>query len=321
LHTVDSATALLNSPRAFPSRISIPPTSNRHFSSLARRLGRIFAHAFFHHREIFEQAEAESSLYARFLALTSRFDLVPPEFLVIPPRLHPEDAASEHVEPPRLLAAAIEPHPPSLEKEPSPEPRKSRNRTDTMVFSEAYSYAEDLVKSDSGELAPPAAESEPELEQGQDQDPEPEPVPELEEGSVAAVTPEAQAPNVLAPMEVEDSGVPIPTHEPAVEEGLHPSSASLPEALVDPALARGPSEDTPPHDAEAKDDAPESRDVTEHQEASGEGAEDTTGEASSGRPAEHDGEEADVTDEPLHEEAAGEGLGEPSDDVPEETDS
>ncbi|TFY82893.1 hypothetical protein EWM64_g1107, partial [Hericium alpestre] len=74
LHTVDSATALLNSPRAFPSRISIPPTSLRHFNSLARRLGRIFAHAYFHHREIFEQCEAESSLYARFLALTSKFD-------------------------------------------------------------------------------------------------------------------------------------------------------------------------------------------------------------------------------------------------------
>ncbi|PPQ71578.1 hypothetical protein CVT24_006433 [Panaeolus cyanescens] len=84
LHTVDSATALLNSPRTFPSRLQIPQTSHRHFSSLARRLGRIFAHAYFHHREAFEQAEAESSLYARFLALTSKFDLVPSEFLVIP---------------------------------------------------------------------------------------------------------------------------------------------------------------------------------------------------------------------------------------------
>ncbi|KAI0072065.1 Mob1/phocein [Panus rudis PR-1116 ss-1] len=87
LHTLDSATALLNSPRAFPSRLSIPPTSHRHFSSLARRLGRIFAHAYYHHRETFEQAEAESSLYARFLALTSKFDLVPSEFLLIPPRV------------------------------------------------------------------------------------------------------------------------------------------------------------------------------------------------------------------------------------------
>ncbi|KAJ7129051.1 Mob1/phocein [Mycena filopes] len=90
LHTLDSATALLNSPRAFPSRLQIPPASHRHFTSLARRLGRIFAHAYFHHREEFEQAEAESALYARFLALTERFDLVPADFLVIPPRVHTE---------------------------------------------------------------------------------------------------------------------------------------------------------------------------------------------------------------------------------------
>ncbi|KAJ7135823.1 Mob1/phocein [Mycena epipterygia] len=101
LHTLDSATALLNSPRAFPSRLQIPPASHRHFTSLARRLGRIFAHAYFHHREEFEQAEAESSLYARFLALTEKFDLVPADFLVIPPRATPE------APPPTLLGAAL----------------------------------------------------------------------------------------------------------------------------------------------------------------------------------------------------------------------
>ncbi|GLB38935.1 putative mob1 phocein [Lyophyllum shimeji] len=121
LHTLDSATALLNTPRAFPSRLQIPQTSHRHFSSLARRLGRIFAHAYFHHREAFEQAEAESSLYARFLALTSKFDLVPAEFLVIPARTvpldedeRPREREGEHrkeveVQPPRLLAAAVDP--------------------------------------------------------------------------------------------------------------------------------------------------------------------------------------------------------------------
>ena len=63
LYSVDSATALLNSPRTFPSRknkapsvfthtytfflprLQIPVTSHRHFFSLARRLGRIFTHA------------------------------------------------------------------------------------------------------------------------------------------------------------------------------------------------------------------------------------------------------------------------------------
>ena len=64
--------------------MQIPQTSHRQFVSLARRLGRILAHTYYSHREIFEQAEAESSLYARFLALTSKFDLVPAEFLVIP---------------------------------------------------------------------------------------------------------------------------------------------------------------------------------------------------------------------------------------------
>ncbi|KAF7761868.1 hypothetical protein Agabi119p4_9860 [Agaricus bisporus var. burnettii] len=97
LHTLDSATALLNSPRAFPSRLQIPPSSHRHFSSLARRLGRIFAHAYYHHREAFEQAEAESSLYARFLSLTSKYDLVPSEFLVIPsPSDETEDGEGGH---------------------------------------------------------------------------------------------------------------------------------------------------------------------------------------------------------------------------------
>ncbi|KAH6908762.1 mps one binder kinase activator-like 4 [Coprinopsis sp. MPI-PUGE-AT-0042] len=198
LHTLDSATALLNSPRAFPSRIQIPETSQRHFASLARRLGRIFAHAYFHHREAFEQAEAESSLYSRFLALASKFDLVPAEFLPIPPdafyasaddgeERHPRNApppkllaagtlsqlsseadgeqrqqeqqeqlksilqdsqeptsSSLHLEPPR--DANSSPNPPGLAPEASPR-RAGRNRTDTMVFSdaEAQSFAEQLT--------------------------------------------------------------------------------------------------------------------------------------------------------------------------------
>ncbi|KIM76168.1 hypothetical protein PILCRDRAFT_826518, partial [Piloderma croceum F 1598] len=193
LHTLDSATALLNSPRAFPSRLSIPQASHRHFSSLARRLGRIFAHAYFHHREAFEQAEVESSLYARFLALTSKFDLVPSEFLVIPNP--PSDGSGRgrdiEVEPPRLLAASVDHQrgmqqnhkqdhqqvepggdlgvgewekasergksPPGLSGGVSPRgdqsPRKyGRNRTDTMVFSEAFNVAEELTKGIEGEL-------------------------------------------------------------------------------------------------------------------------------------------------------------------------
>ncbi|CAE6489100.1 unnamed protein product [Rhizoctonia solani] len=99
VHTLDSATALLNSTRVFPSRLSVPQSSYRHFSSLARRLSRIFAHAYYHHRELFSQAEAESSLYARFLALSQQHSLVPAELLVIPSEsfeLNPSNDRSHH---------------------------------------------------------------------------------------------------------------------------------------------------------------------------------------------------------------------------------
>ncbi|GBE87574.1 hypothetical protein SCP_1102510 [Sparassis crispa] len=198
LHTLDGATALLNSPRAFPSRLSIPPASHRHFSSLARRLSRIFAHAYFHHRAAFAQAEAESALYARFLALTARFNLVPVEFLVVPQRFasyvngtdddDDEEARNKEAEPPRLLGAAVDPRnfrellarraesesgdagpgatlgPGNLvenaegrEASPAGPRRIGRNRTDTMVHSEAASVIEELGKGEP-EVAPEAIE-------------------------------------------------------------------------------------------------------------------------------------------------------------------
>ncbi|CAH7690302.1 Mob1/phocein [Phakopsora pachyrhizi] len=84
VHTLDGATALLNSARYFPSRLQIPGSSIKHFTSIARRLYRILAHAWFHHRELFEQCETETSLYARFLGLTDEFGLIAEDLLVIP---------------------------------------------------------------------------------------------------------------------------------------------------------------------------------------------------------------------------------------------
>ncbi|KAG1356154.1 hypothetical protein G6F63_000708 [Rhizopus arrhizus] len=61
IHTLDGATVLLNNSKYFPSRISIPEPSLKHFQSVARRLYRIFAHAYFHHREIYEFFEVRSN--------------------------------------------------------------------------------------------------------------------------------------------------------------------------------------------------------------------------------------------------------------------
>ncbi|KAL1753973.1 Mob1/phocein [Schizophyllum commune] len=221
LHTIDSATALLNSPRAFPSRLQIPTSSHRHFSALARRLGRIFAHAYFHHREAFEQAEAESSLYARFLALTQKFDLVPAEFLVIPPRVDPE----AEVEPPRVLPPRQHHEPPTLDmnaRARSPpglggaeSPRKfGRNRTDTMVFSEAQSVAEELSRREHADVPTIPLEKAPEIHDKSHD----EPVHEAEHAE-HAIAEEAAAADAMP-----DTDTTIaPEEDPFADENAEPS--------------------------------------------------------------------------------------------------
>lgn len=296
-------------------RLSIPQSSHRHFSSLARRLGRIFAHAYFHHREIFEQAEAESSLYARFLALTSKFELVPPEFLVIPPRLSREDSNND-VEPPRLLGAAVEPQlhntsgasseeggdssfeergreiaglarsydSQSLQEQPqstdsnvqrNPSPWKGRNRTDTMVYSEAFSVAEELAKANEEESYPQAQSP---LDVSAPSD---ELAAEVDDDPVDANTAIEDAPSEIDPdlvdgVPVSSSGEPtemdIP-HIPSAQTTEHDLTDSLVQAAepsledtdefsgIDPALAR--EQQVTGEEEEAAADAPTVAEGTE----------------------------------------------------------
>lgn len=258
---------------------------------MARRLGRIFAHAYFHHREAFEQAEAESSLYARFLTLTSKFDLVPSEFLVIPPRLgHLEDPEhSGEVEPPRLLAAAVDPQRERardsgrLESRDEPgdnlvlsigrdmlhegERRGSplssgdgsrklgRSRTDTMVFSEAVSIAEDLARME-----------------------------ELEQTSVALPPTETEVPSIdsaveqvepapAEPAAVEPSSAPEPEDEQEVQEVVpepeldSEEEPTEPEEPVSPEAEDQEESSEPPAPEEIAE--PESKPMLQHVEADG----------------------------------------------------
>ncbi|KAI9277580.1 Mob1/phocein [Sporodiniella umbellata] len=92
IHTLDGATILLNNSKYFPSRIVIPEPSLKHFQSVARRLYRIFAHAYFHHREIYEYFENDTHLYARFLTLSRAYGLIPSSLVNIPEK---EDSTSK----------------------------------------------------------------------------------------------------------------------------------------------------------------------------------------------------------------------------------
>ncbi|GAA5973005.1 hypothetical protein JCM21900_000671 [Sporobolomyces salmonicolor] len=83
-HASDGASALLTSPRYFPSRISIVGAESRGLlHAVARRLYRSLAHAFFHHHDVFAELESETSLLRRFMALNDRFGLMDEGMLVI----------------------------------------------------------------------------------------------------------------------------------------------------------------------------------------------------------------------------------------------
>ncbi|KAK6097800.1 hypothetical protein BDV3_001660 [Batrachochytrium dendrobatidis] len=85
VHTIDGASALLNNSGMFPSRVTIPKESVKHLHNIARRLYRIFAHAYFHHREVFVEFEMTTHLYERFLELTTkRYPMISEKLVIIP---------------------------------------------------------------------------------------------------------------------------------------------------------------------------------------------------------------------------------------------
>ncbi len=106
IHTLDGTAALLNSDKYFPSRVSIPESSLKYFQSIARRLYRVFSHAYFHHKDLFDQVcplpsplhplyliltltlvnkvENETRLCERFVRFSTRFKLIPKKLQIIP---------------------------------------------------------------------------------------------------------------------------------------------------------------------------------------------------------------------------------------------
>lgn len=98
-HTLDWATNTLTSPKYFPSRLTLgseaaggPQASMRHLTNIFRRLYRIFAHAWFQHREVFWEVEGHDGLYVFFKTVCDMFNLIPEDNYTIPPEAEGPDA-------------------------------------------------------------------------------------------------------------------------------------------------------------------------------------------------------------------------------------
>ncbi|XP_065340411.1 MOB kinase activator-like 4 [Cloeon dipterum] len=83
-HTLDGAACLLNSNKYFPSRVSIKDSSVAKLGSVCRRVYRIFSHAYFHHRAIFDEFENTTYLCRRFTSFVIKYNLMSRDNLIVP---------------------------------------------------------------------------------------------------------------------------------------------------------------------------------------------------------------------------------------------
>lgn len=89
-HTLDWAANVLTSPKHFPSRMSLGGEggsayqSMRQLTNIFRRVYRIYAHAWFQHREAFWSLEQEEGLYKFFRTVCDAYSLIPEDNYTIP---------------------------------------------------------------------------------------------------------------------------------------------------------------------------------------------------------------------------------------------
>ncbi|GFF40904.1 MOB-like protein phocein [Aspergillus udagawae] len=105
-HTLDWATNILTSPKHFPSRLTLgseagggPQASLRYLTNIFRRLYRIFAHAWFQHRDVFWQVEGNDGLYIFFKTVCDMYKLIPEDNYTVPAEAEGLDANQSTQEP------------------------------------------------------------------------------------------------------------------------------------------------------------------------------------------------------------------------------
>ncbi|KAI9876512.1 MAG: hypothetical protein M1830_006338 [Pleopsidium flavum] len=91
-HTLDWASSILTSQKHFPSRLTLGSESTggtqqgvRQLTNIFRRVYRIFAHAWFQHRQVFWQVEGHDGLYVFFKTVCDVYSLIPEDNYTIPP--------------------------------------------------------------------------------------------------------------------------------------------------------------------------------------------------------------------------------------------
>ncbi|KAF2437858.1 Mob1/phocein [Karstenula rhodostoma CBS 690.94] len=123
-HTLDWAANTLTSPKNFPSRLAMGTDQStqhqqqRNLTNIFRRVYRIFAHAWFQHRDVFWKVEGRTGLYILFKTVCDAYGLIPEDNYTIPPEAEGLDVDEEPSKAPPMI----------LKREPSgPGPLEAEN--------------------------------------------------------------------------------------------------------------------------------------------------------------------------------------------------
>ncbi|KAF2673732.1 Mob1/phocein [Microthyrium microscopicum] len=104
-HTLDWAANVLTSQKHFPSRMSLGPEQGashqqmRQLTNIFRRVYRIFAHAWFQHREMFWKVEGKTGLYVFFKTVCDVYSLIPEDNYTVPPEAEGREPAEDEKKP------------------------------------------------------------------------------------------------------------------------------------------------------------------------------------------------------------------------------
>lgn len=301
-HTLDWANNTLTSPKYFPSRLTLgseagggPQASMRHLTNVFRRLYRIFAHAWFQHRDVFWEVEGHDGLYIFFRTVCDIFQLIPEDNYTIPPEAEGLDAIQPKLEEQpdnkRLTIlrkeietpAEVEALDPSISTGATTRRHKHSPSTGSRVttITESAEDPEEVpqipaplreVLKESPEPRPPSAvENRPKFEpEAENTDPaateetstSAEPTPDPEEESQEAIGEPGEDPEELMP------GPDEKTEEPAQDEEAKPEDSTSTEPLegedvVTSSVAQEPKEPESEPEAQPEPPAPASESESE----------------------------------------------------------
>ena len=102
-HTLDWAANVLTSPKHFPSRLTLGSEAAggssqgvRQLTNIFRRVYRMFAHAWFQHREVFWNVENHEGLYILYKTVCDVYNLIPEENYTVPPEAEGLDTKASY---------------------------------------------------------------------------------------------------------------------------------------------------------------------------------------------------------------------------------